>query len=135
MLIITPFLQIHSLLHRPYISCTLHAPSLREPLKEKTNHYHQHKHVGNLLHRGDAPAPINPIFKDGELKWEIENTDLAFIRMLVKSDDSFAKNPLSAVATVRINYVPKGWHFVRLLDLKGRETKGSLLVRFTVDRN
>lgn len=120
---------------RPYISCTLHAPSLREPLKRKTDHYHQHKHIGTLFHRGEAPPPTNPIFKKDEpLEWEIDNTDLAFIRLLVKSDDSFARNPLFAVATVRVNYLPKGWHFVRLLDLKGRETSGNLLVRFTVKR-
>ena len=32
-----------------------------------------------------------------------------------------------------LSYVAKGWSFIRMLDLKGRETHCSLLVKFDVD--
>jgi phosphatidylinositol phospholipase C delta len=38
-----------------------------------------------------------------------------------------------AVAAVRLSYVAKDWSFIRMLDLKGRETHCSLLVKFEVE--
>jgi len=70
---------------------------------------------------------------DEVLEWEYEDNELVFLRLLVKSDDSFAANPVFAVAAVRLLYVVPGWSFVRMLDLKGRETKCSLLVRFEIE--
>ena len=59
---------------------------------------------------------------------------MAFVRILIKSDDKFARNPLFAVAAVRLTYAAKGWRFIRLLDLKARETHSTLLVKFDLDR-
>ena len=58
---------------------------------------------------------------------------MIFLRILIKSDDSWARNPMFAVAAVRLSYVAEGWSFIRMLDLKGRETHCSLLVKFEVD--
>lgn len=64
------------------------------------------------------------------LEWEYNDNEMVFLRILIKSDDRFAKNPMFAVAAVRLMYAVKGWTFIRMLDLKGRETHCTLLVKF-----
>jgi phosphatidylinositol phospholipase C delta len=117
---------------RPYVTCTLIHPSdlKGEPPKRKTAAYKQHK-LG-IVHRGANPPNHNPIF-DEVLDWEYEDNELTFLRILIKSDDKFAANPIFAVAAVRLSYVTTGWSFIRMLDLKGRETHCSLLVKFDVE--
>ncbi|KAI0387387.1 PLC-like phosphodiesterase [Hypomontagnella monticulosa] len=116
---------------RPYVTCTLvHTDELggNHP-KRKTDPYKQHR-LG-FLHRGENPPPTDPIW-DETLEWEYEDNELVFLRILIKSDVSFAENPVFAVAAVRLLYVVPGWSFIRMLDLKGRETKCSLLVKFDI---
>jgi phosphatidylinositol phospholipase C delta len=117
---------------KPYVTCTLVHPDDLEkaPLKRKTSPYKHHK-LG-FLHRGENPPPIDPIW-DEVLEWTYEDNELVFLRILIKSDDSFATNPVFAVAAVRVMYVASGWSFIRMLDLKGRETKCSLLVKFEIE--
>lgn len=98
-------------------------------LKRRTRDYRQHK-LG-FLHHGENPPRTDPIW-DETLEWEYDDSELVFLRMLIKSDDAFAVNPIFALATVRIVYAVEGWSFIRMLDLKGRETKCSLLVKFDV---
>ncbi|KAI4870386.1 PLC-like phosphodiesterase [Hypoxylon rubiginosum] len=117
---------------KPYVTCTLVHPDELEGKhpKRKTKPYKQHK-LG-FLHRGENPPPTDPIWGE-TLEWEYEDNEMAFLRLLIKSDVSFAENPVFAVAAVRLLYVVPGWSFIRMLDLKGRETKCSLLVKFDVD--
>lgn len=98
-------------------------------LKRRTRDYRQHK-LG-FLHRGENPPRTDPIW-DETLEWEYDDSELVFLRMLIKSDDAFAVNPIFALATVRVLYAVEGWTFIRMLDLKGHETKCSLLVKFDV---
>lgn len=118
---------------RPYLSCTLVLPSdlAGEPQKRKTKAYKQHK-LG-IVHKGEQPIPTDPVWHES-LEWEFEHDELAFLRIMVKSDDRFARNPLFAVAAVRLTYAAQGWKFIRLLDLKGRETHSTLLARFELVR-
>ncbi|KIX95910.1 uncharacterized protein Z520_08165 [Fonsecaea multimorphosa CBS 102226] len=117
---------------KPYLTCKLYHPDIEddEAPKRKTAHYRQHK-LG-LLHRGEQPPTTDPVW-DEVLLWEYEDNELVFLRMLIKSDDSFAINPIFAVAAVRLLYVSPGWNFIRMLDLKGRETTCSILVRFEIE--
>lgn len=114
---------------RPYVTCTLvHPGNIKdEPPKRKTDAYKHHK-LG-IVHRGDNPPVTDPIFKE-DLEWEYDDNELTFLRILIKSDDKFARNPVFAVAAVRLLYVTSDWVFIRMLDLKGRETHCTLLVRF-----
>merc|ERR1711939_334612 len=115
---------------KPYVPSTLLQPSdlSGDPPKRKTSGYKQHK-LG-FLHKGENPSALNPIWNE-KLEWEdYEDNELTFLRILIKSDDSFAANPVLAVAAVRLTYVTPGWSFIRMLDLKGRETHCSVLVRF-----
>ncbi|KAI1386834.1 PLC-like phosphodiesterase [Hypoxylon trugodes] len=117
---------------KPYVTCTLvHTDELggNHP-KRKTDPYKQHR-LG-FLHRGENPPPTDPIW-DENLVWEYEENELTFLRILIKDDVSFAENPVFAVAAVRLLYVVPGWSFIRMLDLKGRETKCSLLVKFHIE--
>lgn len=114
----------------PYLTCTLVHPSdlKNEPPKRKTAAYKPHK-LGPR-HKGTNPPPSNPVWNE-TLEWEYDDNDLTFLRMLIKSDDKYASNPVLAVAAVRLVFVLREqWVFVRMLDLRGRETGCSLLVKF-----
>lgn len=120
---------------KPYLTCTLVDPSHEalegDPPKKKTKPYRQHHFTGSLHHHGNPPNN-DPIWSE-QLEWEFEDDELVFLRMLIKSDDAFAANPKLAVAAVRLSYVVTGeWVFVRMLSLKGQETKCSLLVKFEI---
>ncbi|KAK2735568.1 1-phosphatidylinositol-bisphosphate phosphodiesterase gamma 2 [Colletotrichum kahawae] len=117
---------------KPYLTCTLVHPHdlSMEPPKRKTAGYRQHKLTG-FLHKGENPPPTEPLW-DETLEWEYQDNEMVFLRMLIKSDDSFARNPMLAVGAVRLAYTVPGWVFIRMLDLKGRETTCSILVRFEV---
>ncbi|KAI1111806.1 PLC-like phosphodiesterase [Nemania sp. NC0429] len=115
---------------KPYVTCSLVHPDDAEERheKRKTRHYRRHK-LG-FLHRGENPPPTDPVWDD-VLEWEYDDSELAFLRLFVKDDVSFAENPIYAVAAVRLLYVVPGcWRFIRMLDLRGHETTCSLLVKF-----
>lgn len=116
---------------RPYVTCTLVHPNdiFGDHPKEKTAVYKQHKL--QLLHKGENPPPTDPLW-DETLQWTCEDNDLTFLRILIKSDDRFARNPVFVVAAVRLMYAAQGWTFIRMLDLKGRETHCTLLVKFEI---
>ncbi|KAI0419260.1 PLC-like phosphodiesterase [Xylaria grammica] len=114
---------------KPYVTCSLVHPDdvNGKHQKSKTKHYRQHK-LG-FLHRGENPPPTDPVWDD-VLEWEYDDNELVFLRIFLKDDVSFAENPIYAVTAIRLLYVVPGWSFIRLLDLKGHETKCSLLVKF-----
>ena len=114
---------------KPYLTCTLvHPNDLNNmPPKRKTAGYKPHKLTG-FLHKDNSPA-TDPIWKE-VLEWEYEDNELIFLRLLIKSDDSFARNPIFAVSALRLMYAAPGWSFIRMLDLRGHETTCTLLVKF-----
>ncbi|CEJ93772.1 hypothetical protein VHEMI09341 [[Torrubiella] hemipterigena] len=115
---------------KPYLTCTIYSPLMHgDAPKRKTAAYKHHK-LG-LLHRGDNPEATDPIW-DEKLEWEYDDTDLVFLRMLIKSDDAWARNPMFAVAAVRLQYTIPGWTFVRMLDMQGRETSCTVLLNFEI---
>ncbi|KAI2609521.1 PLC-like phosphodiesterase [Hypoxylon fragiforme] len=116
---------------RPYVTCTIIHPDEIEAdhPKRKTRPYKHHK-LG-FLHRGENPPPTDPVW-DEVLEWEYDDNELVFLRILIKDDISFAENPVYAVAALRLLYAVRGWSFIRMLDLKGHETKCSLLVKINI---
>jgi phosphatidylinositol phospholipase C delta len=116
---------------KPYITCMLiHPDDLdKSPPKRKTKPY-KHHHLG-FLHRGENPLPTDPVWNE-VLEWEFEENELVFLRILVKSDESFAVNPTCCVTAVRLMYTLPEWRFIRMLDLKGGETTCSVLVKFEI---
>ncbi|KAJ6789897.1 hypothetical protein PWT90_03411 [Aphanocladium album] len=116
---------------KPYLTCTLHSALLDDTdvPKRKTGAYKHHK-LG-FLHRGENPPATDPIW-DETLEWTYEDNELVFLRMLIKSDDAWARNPMFAVSAVRLSYTRPGWNFVRFLDMQGRETKCTVLLNFDI---
>lgn len=114
---------------KPYVTCTLvHPNDLNNmPPKRKTAGYKPHKLTG-FLHKDNSPS-TDPIWKE-VLEWEYDDNELVFLRLLIKSDDPFARNPIFAVAAIRLMYAAPDWSFIRMLDLGGHETTCTLLVRF-----
>jgi phosphatidylinositol phospholipase C delta len=114
---------------KPYFTCTLVHPTDMNnmPPKRKTATYKPHRLTG-FMHKDNSPAK-DPIWKE-VLEWDYEDNELVFMRMLIKSDDSFARNPMFAVSAVRLMYVVSGWTFIRMLDLGGHETTCTVLVKF-----
>jgi phosphatidylinositol phospholipase C delta len=124
---------------KPYLTCTLLRPGSGAELikvKRKTGSYNGKKaltlpFLGSVGGGGESPAKTDPVW-DETLEWEFDDNELVFLRMLIKSNESFSSNPILTVAAVRLLYVEPGWRFVRMLDLRGRETACSLLVRFDI---
>ncbi|SPN99053.1 related to phospholipase C [Cephalotrichum gorgonifer] len=117
---------------RPYLTCVLvHPDDLEGDLpKRKTAPYKQHKL--EFLHRGENPPPTDPLW-DETLEWEYEDSELVFLRMLIKSDDRFSNNPILGVSAVKVmNLVKNEWRFITMLDLRGKQTNCTLLVKFEV---
>ncbi|KAF2800185.1 PLC-like phosphodiesterase [Melanomma pulvis-pyrius CBS 109.77] len=117
---------------KPYLTCTLVHPDDLDgkPPKRKTAPYKPHK-LTSFLHHDNPPA-TDPFWKE-VLEWEYDENELVFLRLLIKSDDSFARNPIFVVASLRLAYAAPGWNFIRMLDLKGHETKCTLLVKFEIE--
>ncbi|KAJ8118049.1 hypothetical protein OPT61_g893 [Boeremia exigua] len=114
---------------KPYVTCTLvHPNDLNNmPPKRKTAGYKPSK-LATFMHKETSPAN-DPVWNE-VLDWEYDDSELVFLRLLIKSDDSFARNPIFAVAAVRLMYAVPGWSFIRMLDLGGHETTCTLLVKF-----
>ncbi|KAM0720158.1 hypothetical protein Q7P37_004294 [Cladosporium fusiforme] len=117
---------------KPYLTCTMVHPDAYtgKYQKRKTSPYRQHR-LG-FMHKGENPPVTDPLW-DETLEWDYEENELVFLRMYLKSDDSWARNPMFATAAVRLSYVTEGWTFIRLLDLKGRETHCTILVKFEIE--
>jgi phosphatidylinositol phospholipase C delta len=117
---------------RPYMSCTLiHPADFGKPPKRKTAGYHSHKHL-KFLNKDDTSPITDPVW-DETLEWEFDADDMTFLRILLKSDDKYARNPVIAAGALRLLYANPGWNFIRLLDLHGRETACTLLVNLKVE--
>ena len=55
--------------------------------------------------------------------------ELAFVRFLVKDNERMQRDDLAAWACVRLDRLRAGYRFVHLMDTRGRETDGLLLVK------
>lgn len=55
--------------------------------------------------------------------------ELSFVRFVVRDDELFQRDDLAAWACVRLDRLRLGYRFVRLMDAKGRETEGVVLIK------
>ncbi len=129
------------------MTVSLYHPSFGgRPVKQKTSHYHPHMQLSaKFLGRGEQPPAIHPIW-DQVLEWDAIDAapgahsggqgaggeEMTFLRVLIKSDDKFAKNPVFAVTSLRLCNRQEGWVFWRLLDLRGKETHSTICVKVEV---
>ncbi|KAG6060017.1 hypothetical protein E4U17_005194 [Claviceps sp. LM77 group G4] len=115
---------------KPYLTCQLYSPGLIEGDSHKRRTAAYKKHMVGIPCIGDPPAR-EPLWNE-TLEWTYQDNELVFLRMLIKSDDAWARNPMIAVCAVRLAYVVPGWSFIQMLDMRGRETKCSILVKFEI---
>ena len=108
---------------KPYLTCTLLQPG--NSTKRKTPALSKKGGGEN----GDVQNPI----WGTTLEWKFDETELEFLRLFIKSDDSFSSNPILTVAAVRLLYVVPGWIFIPMLDLRGHKTPCALLVKFEIE--
>ncbi|PNY29127.1 Phosphoinositide phospholipase C [Tolypocladium capitatum] len=120
---------------KPYLTCNLYSPCSidGDTPKRKTAPFKHHRLAA--LHHGENPPATDPVWSDGEpLEWVYEDNELVFLRMLIKGEDAaWVRNPMFAVAAVRLLYAVPGWSFIRMMDMKGRETKCTVLVCFEIE--
>lgn len=55
-----------------------------------------------------------------------------YTRLMV-FEDEFGKDDKMVVFCARVAHLQEGWRLVRMLDMKGKNTGTTLLVRFTID--
>ncbi|KUI64817.1 1-phosphatidylinositol 4,5-bisphosphate phosphodiesterase 1 [Cytospora mali] len=55
--------------------------------------------------------------------------ELSFVRFIVRDDEMFRRDDLAAWACVRLDRLRLGYRFVHLMDARGQETDGVLLVK------
>lgn len=55
--------------------------------------------------------------------------ELSFVRFIVHDDELFQRDDLAAWACVRLDRLRLGYRFVRLMDAKGQETEGVVLIK------
>jgi hypothetical protein len=85
----------------------------------------QHK-ARTKTRRGNDPDFGGERLDFGQIKGVVP--ELTFVRFLVK-DDELGRDDLAAWACVRLDRLKKGYRFVHLLDSRGTETEGVVLVK------
>ncbi|KAJ7676340.1 PLC-like phosphodiesterase [Mycena rosella] len=64
-------------------------------------------------------------------EWEYEADDLAFLRLTVMENE-FGRDDKMVVFCARVDHLQQGWRLVRMLDMQGKNTGATLLVRFSL---
>ncbi|KAJ7019873.1 PLC-like phosphodiesterase [Mycena alexandri] len=70
------------------------------------------------------------VFEAERFEWEYDADELAFLRLTVMENE-FGRDDHLAVFCARVDHLQQGWRLVRMLDMKGKDSGATLLVRFT----
>lgn len=132
----------------PYLKVELHV----EEAGERHGHFLEDGHECDPVTRARSQSPSNGDEKEGEYKARTKTAkatqdpdfkgemlefkgipgvveQLSFVRFIVRDDELFQRDDLAAWACVRLDRLRLGYRFVRLMDAKGRETDGVILVK------
>ncbi|KAH7912112.1 PLC-like phosphodiesterase [Hygrophoropsis aurantiaca] len=80
----------------------------------------------------DTPDAGADIMWNGRFEWEFQSDELAFIRLHILRHEELLRDDRLAVFCARVDHLQQGWRFVRLLDMKGKNSGATLLVRFVI---
>ncbi|KAJ6602808.1 PLC-like phosphodiesterase [Mycena vulgaris] len=75
-------------------------------------------------------AGADPMWNE-RFEWEYEADDLAFLRLTVMESE-FGRDDKMVVFCARVDHLQQGWRLVRMLDMQGKNSGATLLVRFSV---
>ncbi|KAI9769656.1 MAG: hypothetical protein M1840_003893 [Geoglossum simile] len=114
----------------PYLKCELHVEKAEEKGWESSENGGKgkgNKHKSRTQSRKGA----NPDFHGDVLEFaSVERVveGLSFLRFKIR-DDEIGKDDLAAWACIRLDRLQNGYRFVHLVDTKGMETNGIILVK------
>ncbi|KAH7925739.1 PLC-like phosphodiesterase [Leucogyrophana mollusca] len=80
----------------------------------------------------DVPDTGADIMWNGRFEWVFQADELAFIRLHILRHEEFLKDERLAVFCARVDHLQQGWRFVRLLNMKGKNSGATLLARFVI---
>ncbi|KAI9798889.1 MAG: hypothetical protein M1833_004392 [Piccolia ochrophora] len=117
---------------RPYIKCELHVEKPEERTGEPIEGGGKTKD-GEYKRKTATRKGVDPDFKGETMKFTgipgvVE--ELSFLRFKIQ-DDEIGKDDLAAWACIRLDRLQKGYRFVHLLDARGAESRGVVLVRIS----
>nr|GAT50216.1 PLC-like phosphodiesterase [Mycena chlorophos] len=78
----------------------------------------------------DFPGDGADVMWNEKIEWEYTKDELAFVRFVVMRNE-FGIDEKLAVFCARVEYLQSGWRFVRMLDMTGKNSGATLLMRFT----
>ncbi|KAI5891749.1 PLC-like phosphodiesterase [Schizophyllum commune H4-8] len=79
----------------------------------------------------DTPDQGSDVVWNEKFEWEFEDDELAFIRLRIQEDE-FGRDDKLVVFCARLEYIQPGWRLVRLMNLAGKFSGATLLVRFVI---
>ncbi|KAJ7113008.1 PLC-like phosphodiesterase [Mycena epipterygia] len=95
-------------------------------------HYQQdQKWHSKTVKTQDVPGDGADVMWNERFEWEYEVDDLAFIRLTVMESE-FGRDDKIVVFCARVDHLQQGWRVVRMLDMKGKNSGATLLVRFSL---
>ncbi|OCL05554.1 PLC-like phosphodiesterase, partial [Glonium stellatum] len=116
----------------PYVTCELHVAKPSSILDDGAER-ERNQDLGKYKQRSKTCKGINPDFCSEELQFpQISGVieELSFLRLEVK-DSKIRRDNLTAFACIRLDRLQSGYRFIHLLDAKGLQTKGILLVKIS----
>lgn len=79
----------------------------------------------------DVPGQGADIIWNQMFEWEFDTDELAFVRLCIKRDE-FGRDDKIVVFCARLNHLQQGWRFIRMLNMTGKNSGATLLVRFMI---
>ncbi|KAK7443445.1 hypothetical protein VKT23_015618 [Stygiomarasmius scandens] len=81
----------------------------------------------------DVPGQGGDFMWNDKFEWEFEEDDLAFIRIVVKEKE-WGKDDELAVFCARLEHLQQGWRFLRMMNLDGKDSGATMLVKFEISK-
>ncbi|KAJ7056622.1 PLC-like phosphodiesterase [Mycena amicta] len=78
----------------------------------------------------DVPGEGADVMWNEKIEWEYASDELAFVRFTVMQSE-FGVDDKIVVFCARVAHLQPGWRLIRMLDMKGKNSGATLLVRFT----
>ncbi|KAL1703090.1 PLC-like phosphodiesterase [Schizophyllum commune] len=79
----------------------------------------------------DTPDQGADVVWNEKFQWEFDDDELAFLRLRIQEDE-FGRDDKLVLFCARLEYIQPGWRLVRLMNLAGKFSGATLLVRFEI---
>lgn len=109
----------------PYVKCELLCGDGKTKSEQSTKKHEKYKWVSKSS-KGTDPDYYSEAYHFSSVPDVVE--ELSFVRVKVK-DNNLGKDSLAAWACIKLSRLKSGYRFIRLLDARGMECSGVLLVR------